>query len=323
MKTAIGIDIGGTKISLVLGTPEGKILARRKIATRTGEETRACIRELTAVIRDLFKYGAARGHKVSGIGVGIPGAVDSIKGVVPRSPHLKGWKGLKLGAFLRDEFRVPVFLANDANAAAVAEKVFGQARKCRDFVYMTVSTGIGGGLVVHGQLLEGASFVAGEIGHMTVVPEGNACKCGNSGCLEAYASGTAIGRAAQELILKGKRSSLSKLLDLEGRLTAKDVGLAAREGDALSIKVYEDAGYYLGIGLANLLNILNPEMILLGGGVWKSAPAQFQKAMMKSCRRYAWPEAVKKVRIKKSKLKGSIGDLGALALAFEKLSRKP
>lgn len=320
MKTAIGIDIGGTKISMVLGTPEGKILARRKIATRTGSETQDCVRELVDNLADLIKFASARKLKVSSIGAGIPGAVDSIKGVVPRSPHLKGWKGLKLAALLREKFRIPVFLANDANAAAVAEKIFGQARKCRDFIYMTVSTGIGGGIVVHGKLLEGASFVAGEIGHMTLVPEGNPCKCGNLGCLEAYASGTAIARDAKEQILQGKRSILARQLDQEGRLSARDVGIAAQEGDALSLKTYEKAGYYLGIGLANLLNIVNPEMILLGGGVWKSSPPVFQKAMMKSCRQHAWPEAFKSVCIKKSKLKGSIGDLGALALAFEKLA---
>lgn len=320
MKTAIGIDIGGTKISMVLGTPEGKILARRKIATRTGSETKVCIRELAENLADLIKFASSRKLKVSAIGVGIPGAVDSIKGIVPRSPHLKGWKGMKLASLLRAQFRIPVFLANDANVAAVAEKVFGQARKCRDFVYMTVSTGIGGGIVVHGKLLEGTSFVAGEIGHMTLVPEGNSCKCGHFGCLEAYASGTAIARDAKEQILQGKRSSLAKYLDLEGRITARDVGLAAQEGDSLSIKVYEKAGYYLGIGIANLLNILNPEMVLLGGGVWKSSPPCFQKAMMKSCRQHAWAEAFKKVRIKKSKIKGSIGDIGALALAFEKLT---
>lgn len=320
MKTAIGIDIGGTKISFVLGTPEGKILARRKIPTRTGDETRACVREMTAVIRELSEWAGRRKFSVLAIGVGIPGAVDSIQGAVPRSPHLKGWKGLKLARILNEEFRVPVFLANDANAAAVAEKVFGQARKCRNFVYMTVSTGIGGGIVVEGRLLEGASFVAGEIGHMTIVPRGNLCKCGNAGCLEAYASGTAIGRAAESLIAQGKKSSLAKILKEQGRVTAQDAGLAAIGGDSLSIQVYQDAGFYLGLGIANLLNILNPELILLGGGVWKSAPPQFRKAMMKSCREHAWPEAMKKVRIKRSKLKGSIGDLGALALAFERLA---
>lgn len=319
MKTAIGIDIGGTKISMVLGTPEGRILARRRIATRTGDETSLCIQELIESIASLMTFAAARKLRVLGVGVGIPGAVDSVKGVVPRSPHLKGWKGLKLAEILKKKFRVPVFLANDANAAAVAEKIFGQARKCRDFIYMTVSTGIGGGIVVDGKLLEGATFVAGEIGHMTLVPEGNPCKCGNAGCLEAYASGTAIAKEAKAQILSGKRSMLMKNLELEGRFSAKDVGDAASRGDAVALKAYEKAGYYLGIGIANLLNILNPEMILLGGGVWKSAPPEFQKAMVKSCRTHAWPEALKKVRIKKSKLKGSVGDLGALALVFEKL----
>ncbi|HTL46482.1 MAG TPA: ROK family protein [Verrucomicrobiae bacterium] len=319
MKTAIGIDIGGTKISMVLGTPSGKILVHRRIPTRTGAETKACIAELKAAIREILHTAKAKKYKVLGIGIGAPGAVDSRTGIVPRSPHLKGWKGLPLARLLEKEFSLPVLMANDANAAAVAEKIFGQAKGCQHFIYMTVSTGIGGGIYTFGKLLEGANYVAGEIGHMIIVPDGNLCSCGNEGCLEAYSSGTAIARHAESQVRKGKRTILAARMDKQGFLTGRDVGEAATKRDSVAVKSFEKAGYYLGIGIANLLNIINPEKVILGGGVWASAPRRFEQIMMQSCRHHAWPEAVKKVKIVRSKLKGSVGDLGALALVFERL----
>lgn len=314
MKTAIGIDIGGTKISLILGTEKGKILAQSVIATRTGAETKKCIHELFDQVEGLVRSAKKQRVRIVGIGVGVPGAVDSSRGLVPRSPNLKGWKNYPLAAALNKRFKLPVVLGNDANVAALAEKHFGLAKKCRDFIYMTVSTGVGGGLVSNGQLIEGASYVGGEIGHMTIVPKGNKCPCGNRGCLEAYASGTAIAKYVKRKIKEGRNSSLSKAR----KITTREIGEAAQKGDKLAVEAFETAGFYLGIGCANLLNILNPELITLGGGVWKSAPAVFMKSILKSCKQHAWPEAYRKVKITPSRIRGSIGDLGALALAFEK-----
>ena len=317
MKAAIGIDIGGTKISLVLGTAQGKILAHSVIPTQTGQATQKCLNQLFEEIKKLITFSKQKKCAVRGIGVGIPGAVNTALGTVPRSPNLKGWKDYPLAANLKKKFKLPVALGNDANVAALAEKHFGQAKKCRDFIYMTVSTGVGGGLVSNDKLIEGASYVGGEIGHMVIVSKGHKCNCGNHGCLEAYGSGTAIAKYAKKELAKGRKSSLSKLK----KVTAKEVGRAARKGDKLALEAFNYAGYYLGIGLANLLNILNPEMISLGGGVWKTAPASFIKTIKKSCKENAWPEAYEKVKIVKSEIKGSIGDLGALALVFENRHR--
>lgn len=317
MKTAIGIDIGGTKISMVLGTSAGRILSQRRISTRTGNETKLCIEELKKNLSELMSEARRRKTILLGIGVGIPGAVDTRTGKVPRSPHLGGWKGMPLRGILEKHSRLPVVVANDANAAAVAEKIFGQGKNLDNFVYMTVSTGIGGGIYTGGHLLEGANYVAGEVGHMIIVPEGELCRCGNQGCLEAYSSGTAIARYAESQVRKGKRTILSDRMAREGRLSAKDVGEAARKKDTVALKAYEKAGYYLGIGIANILNILNPKKVILGGGVWQSAPARFHRFMMQSCRHHAWPEAFAKVEIVRSRLRGTVGDLGALALVFE------
>lgn len=347
MKYAMGVDIGGTKISITLGNEQGKILTRHILPTRTGKSARQGINELFHGIEEILRSfacpsksrglspaeGEARSprsaggagrrrqddtRKVVGIGVGIPGPVDSKKGIIPVSPHLDGWNGMPLQRWMEKRFEVPVVLANDANAAALGEKCFGQGRGLRDFIYMTVSTGIGGGIVANGQLVEGASYVAGEVGHMTIVPEGDACKCGKLGCLEAYASGTAMAHFAQELFRKGKKSKTIERLAEGGPITAKVLGQAVKKRDPVALEVYERAGYYLGIGIANLLNILNPQKVILGGGVMKSAPSVFWRAMKDSCKNEAWPEAMKAVQIVRSKLRGFVGDLGALALVFER-----
>lgn len=304
MKYAIGIDIGGTKISIALGTEKGEILAQREIPTRTQAKTKSCIQELAANLRALIIHSGISPKKILGIGVGCPGAVNSCAGVLPRSPNLPGWKGIPLRSILQKAAGLPVFLANDANAAALGESFFGAAKNSRNFIYVTVSTGVGGGIVIDKKLYEGSGFVAGEIGHISIVPDGKKCACGKRGCLEAYASGTAIAGFYRE----------AKKIKVLG---AKEVGRAAREGDKLAIESYRKAGYYLGIGIANLLNILNPEKIVIGGGVLKSAHKIFWATMMKSARQHAWPEAFRTVKIVRSQLKGHVGDLGALALVFK------
>lgn len=325
MKYAIGIDIGGTKISLALGTDKGKILARREIPTLTGSRANACVRELAANLRALIVHSCIPPKKILGIGVGCPGAVNSKKGTLPRSPNLPGWAGLPLKQILQKATGIPVHLANDANAAALGESFFGAGKNSKNFIYITVSTGIGGGIVVNGELYEGSGFAAGEIGHMSIVPDGRKCNCGQKGCLEAYASGTAIARFVREKLAGEKITGKSPYFPLykrgsKGDLSfgAREVGAAAAKGDKLAVESYRKAGYYLGIGIANLLNILNPETVVIGGGVLKSAHKIFWATMMKSAKQHAWPEAFRTVRIVRSKLKGCVGDLGALALVFRR-----
>ena len=316
IKYAIGIDIGGTKISLVLGTEKGKILARREISTRTGTGTRGCVKELASNLQALVLHSCISPKKILGIGVGCPGAVDPSKGTLPRSPNLPGWAGLPLRRILRKAAGLPVHVANDANAAALGESLFGAGKKARDLIYITVSTGIGGGIIMNGRLYEGAGSVAGEIGHISIVPEGKKCACGKRGCLEVYASGTAIAKDVRDRMTP-RNTCVWKFLGRDKKVSAKQVGMAAREGDKLAIESYQKAGYYLGIGISNLLNILNPEMIVIGGGVLKSAHKNFWKSMIKSAQDHAWPEAYSTTRIVRSKLRDSVGALGALALVFK------
>jgi len=303
MKTAIGIDIGGTKISVTLGTALGKIIAQREFSTPLRLEASKAIPQISLIVFDFLKMAQQKKMQVSGIGIGLPGAVNTRLGKIPKSPNLPGWENLPLKEKLSQAFHMPIFLANDANAAACAEHVFGTAKRVSDFVYLTVSTGIGGGIFVNGKLLEGAGFAAGEIGHVPVVTEGNLCGCGKKGCLEAHASGTAI--AKTYTWLSGKPVS-----------GAKEVVQRFNRGDRKAIKAFEGAAYHLGTGLSMIMNILNPEMIVLGGGVFKSAPALFLKQALERCRQTAWPEAFKTCQVKKSILKGEAGDLGALSLVF-------
>lgn len=302
-KTAIGIDVGGTKVSVTLGTDQGKILARKEFATPLRTEAKLALTKLDEIIPDFLTVARLRKLHVLGVGIGLPGAVNTRLGKIPYSPNLPGWEKLPLKDKIQTSFHLPVFLANDANAAACAEKVFGTAKRVSDFVYLTVSTGIGGGIFVDGKLLEGAGFAAGEIGHVPVVTEGNLCGCGRKGCLEAHASGTAI--AKTYTWLSGKKVS-----------GAKEVAQLLERGDRKAKQAFDGAAYHLGTGLGIVMNILNPEMIVLGGGVFKSASTSFLKQVMTRCQKVAWPEAFKSCKVKKSILKGESGDLGALSLVF-------
>lgn len=313
---AIGIDVGGTKISITVGDRRGRLLAHRLIPTRTGTQTRKGIEEILGNLKELTSDKNFK-NKILGIGIGIPGPVSDQKGTVPFSPHLQGWKGLPLKKIIQKSLRLPVRMANDANAAALGEKKFGQGRGLSHFVYITVSTGIGSGIVLDGKLLEGASFVAGEVGHMTIVPGGAFCKCGKQGCLEAYASGTALTRMARETLTRSQIREVIEASEISEGLSARVLGAAARKDHKAAIQLFDIAGGFLGIGIANLLNVINPQKVILGGGVLKSAPGNFWKSMMATCKEHAWPEAFKAVKIVPSRLHGKVGDLGALALVFD------
>ncbi len=307
MRHALGVDIGGTKISVTLGDSRGKILAKKLLPTLTGKKARQGIDQLVGALQQL--KASATGKRILGIGVGVPGPMDPNRGMVQRSPHLGGWQGFGLKTHLEKKLKLPVFITNDANAAAVGEKVFGAGRNADDFIYLTVSTGIGGGIILGGKLLLGASYGAGEVGHTLIVPEGERCGCGRRGCLEAYASGTAIAQFVRREIRKGRRTRLS------GLISAEKVSDAARKGDRLSIEAFRLAGYYLGIGLANLINIINPEMLILGGSVMKSSSLLWP-SMIRSARTHAWPSLYAACRITRTQLGDQVGDFGALALVF-------
>lgn len=312
---ALGVDIGGTKVSVTLGNSRGKILHKVVFPTQTGKNFSLGIKEIGQTLNSL-KSKVQEKKSILGIGVGIPGPMNPYTGVVEKSPHLHGWEGVKLKNIFKKETGLPVFVGNDANAAALGEKVFGAGRKIKNFVYLTISTGIGGGIILDEKLLLGTSFGAGEVGHTIIVPEGAQCGCGHHGCLEAYASGTAIAKFVREEISKGRSSNIKKMAGRHLKITGEMVAEAAKTKDSLALEAFRRAGYYLGIGLANLINILNPEMLILGGSVMKSSQLLWP-SMNDSVRKHAWPSLDKACRIVKTRLGDQVGDLGAIALVFD------
>lgn len=262
----VGVDLGGTQIRALLADAHGRKLGRASTLTRPGEGPEAVIQRIEETVREAV--GNIPWHRVQGIGVGAPGPVDASAGLVVDPPNLPGWRDVPLRRIMADIFGLPVCLGNDANLAALAERRYGAGVGVDNMVYMTISTGIGGGIIAGGELLLGARGLAGEIGHQTLVDDGPLCACGKRGHLEALASGPAIARVAQEEAAGGRDN---RILQLAGgvidAIDARLVAQAADEGDPTAQAIIRQAATYVGIGLANVCNVLNPELIVIGGGV--------------------------------------------------------
>ena len=250
------------------------------------------------------------GAKIVGVGVGAPGPLDTKRGIVLLTPNL-GWVDLPLRQIIRDRIGLPAALDNDANCAVLGEWWVGAARGSRHAIGITIGTGIGGGLILDGKLYHGASDVAGEIGHTTIDVEGRRCKCGNYGCLEAYASGPNIALRAVEEIQAGAVSMLPSLVggDLR-KVTAQTVYRAAKDGDELALEVVNDTARFLGVGIGNLLNVFNPEVVVVMGGVTLAGDHLFVPLRRETARR-AFKPAVAACRIVPGELSGTAGVYGA------------
>jgi len=264
---ALGIDIGGTKVAGGVVAPDGTILATARRAT-PGSSVSATEDAIAAVVDEL---SAGHDGELVGVGIGAAGWFDRTGDTVLFSPHL-AWRNSTLRQDLATRLRRPLWVGNDANAAAWAEYRYGAARGADLALMITLGTGIGGGIVVDGRLRRGAHGVAGEWGHMRVVPDGRLCPCGNRGCWEQYASGTALGQTARE-VARTSPAAAAPLLELVGlepdRLTGEDVARAAAQGDPLALELVTEVGVWLGQGIADLAAILDPEIVVIGGGVSK------------------------------------------------------
>jgi glucokinase len=246
------------------------------------------------------------------VGVGAPGPLDTRTGIIFLTPNL-GWVDMPLRQRLADQIGLPTSLDNDANCAIFGEWWRGAARGSRHTIGFTIGTGIGGGIIVDGRLYHGASDCAGEFGHTTIDPEGRHCKCGNYGCLEAYASGPAIALRSMEAIASGAESRIPAMVDNDlSRITAQTVYQAAQEGDALALEVVRDTAKYLGVGVANLVNVFNPEIVVICGGVTQAGERLFAPLRQEVTRR-AFKPAVRVCRILPGELTGTAGVYGAAA----------
>jgi glucokinase len=248
-----GIDIGGTKIAVALADADGHLLGMTRFPTRVERGPHAVLREAVETVRRL---ATEAGTRVAAVGVGCAGPLDREAGLILSPPNLPGWDRFPIVDIVENRLDAPCVLDNDANAAALGEYRYGAGREVEDMVYITVSTGIGGGVIVGGEVLHGVGDAAGEIGHMIVWPDGPQCGCGALGCLEAVCSGTGIARRARE-----------RMGETAGDVTAADVVRLASEGDPAAAEVWDETIKYLALGIGNVIVTVAPETIVLGGGV--------------------------------------------------------
>lgn len=311
----LGIDLGGTKILTAVADEEGNILAKIKLPTEAHKGKDKVIDNIIVSINKVLNKVNLNYEDIVRMGVGIPGPLNIEEGLVYQAPNL-GWENVPISEILEEKTSIPVNLENDANAAALGEKWFGAGQGIDNLLYITISTGIGGGIIIDRKIYHGANDGAGEIGHMVIEPNGPLCGCGNYGCLEALASGTAISRMGKEAVEKHQNTIILELSN--GNLDSIDGGIiakAAKMGDEVAKEIWVKAGYYLGIGLANLLNIFNPEMIILGGGVMKAGDL-IMEPMQKSLKKYSFENAFNSVQIRQAVLGDEVGVKGAIAVAI-------
>jgi len=316
VRVIVGVDLGGTNIVVGTVSEDGERVAgveRRRTPAAQGPDM--VVKHIVGAVREsITQAKAVWGSEVEviGIGIGSPGPIDTKNGIVVTSPNL-GWTDTPLRRLVSEIVDLPATLENDANCAVLGEWWRGAARGAHVVVGVTVGTGVGGGFVLDGKIFHGASDVAGEFGHMTIDSTGRRCACGNYGCLEAYASGPAIAKRAIESIEAGATSSLATYVDGDlSRITAEEVYLAANDGDGLAQEVVRDTARLLGAGIANLVNICNPEIVVVCGGVTTAGEKLF-KPLREEVTRRAFRPAADACRIVPGELPGTAGVIGAVA----------
>ncbi len=313
----LAIDLGGTKIITALISNKGQMIAREYCSTLADEGPESVINRILSAIDHLRSLRDISSSQLSGISIAAAGVIDMEKGIITSSPNLPGWCNIPLRDIVKERCKVSTFLLNDANAAALGEHQFGAGKGANNLIYITVSTGIGGGIIINGRLYFGSSGGAGEIGHTTVDVNGPRCSCGNIGCLEVLASGEAVAREAIRRISHGEKSSLTEMV--EGKIeniTAEKVSLAAQDGDSLALEVIAKAAAYLGAGMVNLVNIFNPEIIIVGGGMAKMGDLLLAP-VRQVVKERAFQLPAEAVRIVPAQLGDDAGVFGAAIFALE------
>lgn len=319
MRYVLGVDIGGTNLVVGAVRVDGStVLGLQSEPTGASHGADHVIDRIVGMAQKAMAVVASAEpqSEVIGVGIGSPGPLDTKAGIVILTPNL-GWTNMPVRDRIGDRVKLPASLDNDATCAMAGEWWIGAAKGARHAVVFTLGTGIGGGIVVDGKLLHGASDVAGEIGHITIETNGRRCGCGNDGCLEAYASGPAIARRTQEAISAGAESIITGLVKGDvAAITAQTVFQAAADGDPLALEVVQDTAKYLGVGVANLINILNPEVVVVCGGVTQAGDHLFVPLRREVTRR-AFRPAVQACRIVPGALPGTAGVVGAAKIFLD------
>ena len=320
-KFAIGIDLGGTYTKLALVDTNGRVSHRSKLST-TAYGTRAgLVGAIVAEVRAMLWKASLSPKKVLGVGIGVPGIVDFRRGHVYYLTNVPGWKDTPLKKMLEAKLSLPVLVDNDVNLMALGESRFGAGKGAENLVCITLGTGVGGGIIIGGDLYRGSSFSAGEVGHMPLKEEGLPCGCGSYGCLERYVGNRYIVNELKAKIRRGSPTIIKKLVNGDlSALTPEVISKAAQKRDRLSIDFWDTVGERIGVTLAGIVNLLNPERIIIGGGVADAGEFLF-KSIRKTVNERALPVPGKAVKILKAKLGNDAGIIGAAALFFNPETR--
>jgi glucokinase len=315
----LGMDLGGTKILAAIVGADGHIAAETKAKTRGREGPDAVIGRIADTAREAVRKARLSWDEIRAIGIGAPGPMNPETGVVYNPPNLPGWDEIALGPRLAEALGVPVAVENDVNLGTLGEFALGAGRGTRDMVGIFVGTGVGGGLILDGALRSGFRHAAAEVGHMIVLADGPVCGCGKRGCLESVASRTAIERDIRLGLAAGRQSAIPKLMKGRGRMSSGVLAKALLSGDPLVSEVLGKAQWYLGLHVASVVNLVDPEMIVLGGGVVEALGDGFLEPVRLTARQYYIQQTdAEKVRIVAAQLGDLAGVLGAAVLARQK-----
>jgi glucokinase len=320
-RTLVGVDLGGTSLRALVVDSKNKVLSVVKTPTKRSARSETLIEDIVEAVREAVKAAGLHLDDIAAVSVGAPGAIDTGRGIVRAAPNL-GWKDVALGAELKRMLGLPVLVDNDVNVGVVGEHALGAARGAQTVVGIFVGTGIGGGLIVRGRLFEGSRGAAGEVGHMVLEVDGPRCPCGRRGCAEALASRTAMERDVRAAIKAGKKSVVLKIMKdrHRARMTSSVIARALRRKDPVMRKVVKRAQRYLGILVASVVNLLDPEVVVIGGGVTERLGEAFVAPIRRTAYEYFLRRRdAKRVKIVPGTLGDDAGALGAVVLARQRL----
>ena len=317
----LGVDLGGSKILSAVVNVKGEMLSRDHGITPAAKGPEAVIQAMLESAKRVLIQAGITTAELEAICIGAPGLSSPETGVIFTSANLPGWKDVPLRSIIEGKMGVKIFLINDANAAALGEMYFGAAKGAHNFICVTLGTGIGGGIVIDGEIYTGCLGTAGEIGHMTIDANGLRCSCGNTGCWETLASGTALAREAKQRISDGAKTAILEYADGDvNKVNAETVHKAARKGDTLAKELIAQLACYVGVGLTNLINIFNPELIVIGGGLSNIGDMLLEPAYKLAGERVN-KTAFASVRFAHAELGRNSGVIGAAAYAFHEIGK--
>ncbi|MEN6520472.1 MAG: ROK family protein [Armatimonadota bacterium] len=313
----VGVDLGGTNVRAAATTRDGKMVGEGRVPSLATEGVDVTVGQIIKSIRLAVESAGIDLSQVAGVGMGVPGWHNSKEGITLWSPNFKDWHGVQLLAPIREELGLPVFMGNDVNVAALGEYKFGAGRNVSTLVMLTLGTGIGGGIILNGKLWVGANDSAAEIGHTIVLPDGPLCSCNRYGCLESLAGRDAIIKRAARKVQLGRPSMLIRDEDwLLWSITPADISKAAEAGDEVAIETMAETAYYVGVGVSNAINLINPEMVIIGGGIAQAGEVLWGP-LLRTVEALALKQSRSVCKVVRAELGDDAGIMGGVTLVLQ------